>query len=1026
MFTISTSNFFQRQDCQKQKKARTRKAHKTFSLFFVFSILVSLILSCTNSASNLAGGTSEVGNPKIYGSLIDQKTGQAAVGVNVFLYKEDNFVSNDSSLQDSTKTITGGDYEFRDVPKGSYSVLARHIENKDTITTFNRGIKIDSLSVYAGIDTLKYPGAISGQVLLNNTGKEGIFCYIPGTSFIATTDSAGNFKISLLPEGTYSLSVSTRPGTVDTSIPLIKVKSGNNTKLPVVKLTQITYVERTLSGHFQDIANPLPHSISYILKSENDTITISGTLGIDTANRMFSRIIRIPENIQNWNILLTFKDKNNHTTGLLSKVFEITSGNIFLNNVNPSNIVPVVKATNDTIVSVNDSLKLSATIFTPLPGGVLMYEWNIGNNGAFIKTTRIDTIVLAPSKAVDSLKYVIRVTDDNGNIASDTVLIKVVEDKPVFIVFPKDTVLESDRDLRCSLYVKNDFNTLTGAVLINNQLIQNIQFTKNSGIIDLSKNIIKGGKNILIRIRDDDSNYVECQFRVKVIPEQLQIQTITSTDSTFVITITKSDEPDFKQYNLFRSEVNDTTKKLIHSETNILDTVFVINEKPANPVPYHFYITQSDTENLVSSISPPVASKLKNSPPSIVQFLNPSHDNDSIYHPNVICWSKATDANHDSVYYHFKFSDNVTTIDTILKDTLINLGNLQSDIHGTMQLCAFDQDTSGKRWIIRKNIHFIRYSRYLDSLALKAFADSTNLSKTSGWISAIPIDLYPLKIKLENNRVVSVNMSGQNIIGTIPDLFYNLSEVRDLYIGNNTLSGKIGSSIKHMKKLQKLDLSYNKFSSNLPPEIAQLDSLEYINLTSNSLSGPFPKELKNFKNLKVLLLDNNPLNIRFPEEICAITSLETLYMPNCNLSGSIPESIKNMVNLKSLMAINNQISGSLPNGIGELKNIENLQLGFNSIQSPLPTSLLNCQNLSSLMLNFNKLNGTVPGWITSIPKIGGINLDYNYFDQIDSSIVNTKKDIAIYLTHNKLCDITEPVLTWLTSDYIDWADQVCK
>ena len=46
--------------------------------------------------------------------------------------------------------------------------------------------KDDSL-LDLGIDTLRVPGGIRARLLFNGQGRVGVFCYIPGTSLLATS-----------------------------------------------------------------------------------------------------------------------------------------------------------------------------------------------------------------------------------------------------------------------------------------------------------------------------------------------------------------------------------------------------------------------------------------------------------------------------------------------------------------------------------------------------------------------------------------------------------------------------------------------------------------------------------------------------------------------------------------------------------------------------------------------------------------------------------------------------------------------
>jgi alpha-tubulin suppressor-like RCC1 family protein len=91
---------------------------------------------------------------------------------------------------------------------------------------------------------------------------------------------------------------------------------------------------------------------------------------------------------------------------------------------------PVSNAGQDTIVSINDSIRLHGSA-TDRFGHITSWAWDIGNTGTFIIMPKGDTTIVAP--ASENLNYlcVLRVTDDDGNIAKDTIKIFVRQDVPV-------------------------------------------------------------------------------------------------------------------------------------------------------------------------------------------------------------------------------------------------------------------------------------------------------------------------------------------------------------------------------------------------------------------------------------------------------------------------------------------------------------------------------------------------------------------------------------------------------------------
>jgi Leucine-rich repeat (LRR) protein len=65
-----------------------------------------------------------------------------------------------------------------------------------------------------------------------------------------------------------------------------------------------------------------------------------------------------------------------------------------------------------------------------------------------------------------------------------------------------------------------------------------------------------------------------------------------------------------------------------------------------------------------------------------------------------------------------------------------------------------------------------------------------------------------------------------------------------------------------------LNLSSNQLTGSIPPEIGNLTNLEWLVLGSNELTGSIPSEIGNLTNLIILYLNNNQLTGEIPESIC--------------------------------------------------------------------------------------------------------------------------------------------------------------
>lgn len=91
---------------------------------------------------------------------------------------------------------------------------------------------------------------------------------------------------------------------------------------------------------------------------------------------------------------------------------------------------------------------------------------------------------------------------------------------------------------------------------------------------------------------------------------------------------------------------------------------------------------------------------------------------------------------------------------------------------------------------------------HLDMMALKALYESTggeSWTKKDGWNSTRAIsEWYGVSCNAEG-RVVGLNLSGNNLVGQLPDELSNLTELEELHLNGNLLSGSLPKGIRLLK-----------------------------------------------------------------------------------------------------------------------------------------------------------------------------------------------------------------------------------
>jgi hypothetical protein len=101
--------------------------------------------------------------------------------------------------------------------------------------------------------------------------------------------------------------------------------------------------------------------------------------------------------------------------------------------------------------------------------------------------------------------------------------------------------------------------------------------------------------------------------------------------------------------------------------------------------------------------------------------------------------------------------------------------------------------------------------------------------------------------------VISVDLRGSNLTGTISAHIFNLTFLRRLDLSGNFLSGEIPSEVGNLPWLEELDLARNLLSGRIPRNLGRIgSSLLELSVAENRLEGEIPEELANLTQLRRL------------------------------------------------------------------------------------------------------------------------------------------------------------------------------
>lgn len=143
-------------------------------------------------------------------------------------------------------------------------------------------------------------------------------------------------------------------------------------------------------------------------------------------------------------------------------------------------------------------------------------------------------------------------------------------------------------------------------------------------------------------------------------------------------------------------------------------------------------------------------------------------------------------------------------------------------------------------------------------------------------ISGNAPDDIPTRQELENIYVFSCNARG---LTTIDSALNDLTNVVSLDLSDNNITGSIPSWIDNFSSLHTLTLNNNQLSGAIPTEIGILDAMTWLDLSYNYLNGTIPSEITSLTSIGD---EGYKLNLNY----------------NCNISSSNTE-VQSFIDLKS-------------------------------------------------------------------------------------------------------------------------------
>ncbi|BAT81287.1 hypothetical protein LR48_Vigan07g077700 [Vigna angularis] len=250
-----------------------------------------------------------------------------------------------------------------------------------------------------------------------------------------------------------------------------------------------------------------------------------------------------------------------------------------------------------------------------------------------------------------------------------------------------------------------------------------------------------------------------------------------------------------------------------------------------------------------------------------------------------------------------------------------------------------------------------------------------------GWTGPDPCKWDQVRCS-EDKRVTRIQIGRLNLQGTLPATIQNLTQLEQLELQYNNISGPI-PSLNGLTNLRVFIASNNRFSAVPADFFAGMSQLQAVEIDNNPFEPwEIPQTLRNASVLQNFSANSANVRGTLPDFFSSdvFPGLTVLHLAINNLEGALPLSFSGS-QIQSLWLNGQKSVNRLGGSVAVLQNMTFLTevwLHSNAFTGPLP-DLSGLKSLKVLSLRDNRFTGPVPPSLVGLKTLEVVNLTNNLF-----------------------------------------------